>query len=144
MTGDGYPDLSGQPKGKAIRIYPGNGVSGLKASYAAYGKITAGTQVPVGRWDGDGAPDSLFRSGDTLSVYAGNGPGGFTSKKALRTKAKNYDWMVGVGDMGINGHSGVVVRETKTGLLWLLTATTRGFSTRIFLAQGFKGYDLAG
>ena len=25
MTGDGYPDLIGQPAGKDIRIYPGNG-----------------------------------------------------------------------------------------------------------------------
>jgi hypothetical protein len=46
--------------------------------------------------------------------------------------------------MGINGHSGVVVREKKTGYLWLLPATTAGFSSRIFLAQGFRGYDLAG
>jgi hypothetical protein len=127
-----------------MRIYPGNGTSGLKASYVAYGAISATSQVPVGRWDSDGAPDSLFRSGGRLTFYAGNGPGGFTGAKALRTGVTKYDWMVGVADMGVNGHSGVVVRETETGYLWLLTATTRGFSKRIFLAQGFKAYDLAG
>ncbi|MBF4768120.1 VCBS repeat-containing protein [Nocardioides agariphilus] len=144
MTGDGYPDLTGQPRNSAMRIYPGNGTSGLKASYVAYGAISATSQVPVGRWDSDGAPDSLFRSGGRLTFYAGNGPGGFTGAKALRTGVTKYDWMVGVADMGVNGHSGVVVRETETGYLWLLTATTRGFSKRIFLAQGFKAYDLAG
>ncbi len=144
MTGDGYPDLTGQPKKGAMRIYPGNGTAGLKTSYTAYGKVSATSQVPVGRWDADGAPDSLFRSGNKLAIYPGNGPGGFTGKKSLKVGVKKYDWMVGVGDMGINGHSGVVAREKKTGHLWLLTATTRGFSKRVFLAQGFKGYDLAG
>ncbi len=144
MTGDGYPDLTGQPIGGAMRIYPGNGTEGLKPSYVAYRQISAGAQVPVGRWDADGAPDSIFRSGGKLSFYPGNGPGGFTGAKVLRTRAKLYDWMVGVGDMGINGHSGVVVREKGTGLLWLLTANSKGFSKRVFLAQGFKGYDLAG
>ena len=52
--------------------------------------------------------------------------------------------MLGVGDMGVNGHSGVVVREKQTGYLWFLPASTTGFAPRMFLAQGFKGYDLAG
>ena len=144
MTGDGWPDLTGQPAGGSMRIYPGSGVSGLQASYAAFKQIKAGIQVPVGRWDADGAPDSLFRSGKRVSLYPGNGPGGFMGARALRLNVKRYDWMVGVGDMGVNGHSGVVVREKKTGYLWLLPGTTQGFSTRVFLAQGFKGYDLAG
>jgi hypothetical protein len=144
MTGDGWPDLMGQPDGRAMLIYPGNGMSGLKDSYVAYKRIKAGVQVPVGRWDGDGAPDSLFRSGKKLSLYPGNGPGGFLGARPLKLNVKKYDWMVGVGDMGINGHSGVVVRERKTGYLWLLPGTATGFSGRVFLAQGFKGYDLAG
>ena len=144
MTGDGWPDLMGQPAGRAMLIYPGNGMSGLKDSYVAYKRIKAGVQVPVGRWDGDGAPDSLFRSGKKLSLYPGNGPGGFLGARPLKLSVKQYDWMVGVGDMGINGHAGVVVRERKTGYLWLLPGTATGFSSRVFLAQGFKGYDLAG
>ena len=125
-------------------IYPGAGTAGLNASYTAFRAIRAGLQVPVGRWDADGAPDSLFRLGKRLTLYPGNGPGGFTGARALKTNVKRYDWTVGVGDMGINGHSGVVVREKKTGYLWLLPASTSGFSPRVFLAQGFKGYDLAG
>jgi len=144
MTGDGWPDLTGQPAGRSMRIYPGNGTSGLKESYAAFRHIRAGAQVPVGRWDDDGAPDSLFRSGKKVSLYPGNGPGGFTGAKALKLNVKRYDWMVGVGDMGVNGHAGVVVRERKTGYLWLLPATASGFSGRMFLGQGFRGYDLAG
>ncbi len=44
-----------------MRIYPGAGLTGLRASYVAHGAIDAGRQVAVGRWDGDGAPDTLFR-----------------------------------------------------------------------------------
>jgi hypothetical protein len=144
MTGDGWPDLMGQPEGRAMLIFPGNGTSGLQESYVAYKRIKAGVQVPVGRWDGDGAPDSLFRSGKKLALYPGNGPGGFLGARPLKLNVKRYDWMVGVGDMGVNGHAGVVVRERKTGYLWLLPGTATGFSSRVFLAQGFKGYDLAG
>ncbi len=144
MTGDGWPDLMGQPKGRSMLIYPGGGLAGLKPSYAAFRRIKAGAQVPVGRWDADGAPDSLFRTGKKVALYPGNGPGGLTKPRALKLNLKRYDWMVGVGDMGINGHSGVVVREKKTGYLWLLPATATGFSSRRFLGQGFKAYDMAG
>ncbi len=144
MTGDGWPDLMGQPSGGSMMIYPGNGTSGVAAPYAAFKRIKAGEQVPVGRWDTDGAPDSLFREGQKVALYPGNGPGGFTGPRALKLNVKRYDWMLGVGDMGVNGHSGVVVREKQTGYLWFLPASTTGFAPRMFLAQGFKGYDLAG
>jgi hypothetical protein len=144
MTGDGWPDLMGQPSsGASMMIYPGQGTQGLLAPYAAYRSIKAGAQVPVGRWDADGAPDSILRFGKHLTLYPGNGPGGFTGARALKLDAKRYDWMVGVGDMGVNGHAGVVVRERATGFLWLFPGTTTGFSARVFLAQGFQGFDLA-
>ena len=63
MTGDGYPDLMGQPADTGMRIYPGNGALGLQPSYAAYGKITGTQLVGVGRWDADGAPDVMVRNG---------------------------------------------------------------------------------
>ena len=96
MTGDGWPDLMGQPRGSSMRIYPGRGLSGLKASYVAHSAISAGRQVPVGRWNADGAPDSLFRSGSTLSLYPGNGPGGLVGGQRLSVDVSAYDWIVGV------------------------------------------------
>ena len=35
-TGDGWPDLMGQPKRSSMRIYPGNGVNGVRSSYVAH------------------------------------------------------------------------------------------------------------
>jgi len=144
MTGDGYPDLMGQPAGGAIRIYPGNGMSGLKASYVAHAAIAAGRQVPVGRWDGDGAPDSLFRKGAKLTLFPGNGPGGLTQPRGLGLDLSPYDWVIGVSDVTLTGHSDLIVREKVSGDLWVLQGTATGFKPRRFLAEGMGAYDLAG
>jgi len=144
MTGDGWPDLMGQPAGAAIRIYPGAGVNGLLSSYVAHGRIDAGRQVPVGRWDGDGAPDSLFRKGNKLTLFPGNGPGGLTTAKPLGIDLAPYDWVIGISDIQLTGHPDLVVREKATGDLWLLQGTATGFKPRRFLASGMGAYDLAG
>ncbi|MFC4784148.1 FG-GAP-like repeat-containing protein [Nocardioides sp. MAHUQ-72] len=144
MTGDGWPDLMGQPRGGAIRIYPGNGVDGLRASYVAHGSIDAGSQVAVGRWNRDGAPDSLFRQGSKLTLFPGNGPGGLTSPTSLGLDLSPYDWVVGVSDVGLTGHPDLIVRAKRTGYLWLIPGTAKGFSPRRFLGEGMGAYDLAG
>ena len=83
MTGDGHPDLMGQPRGGSLRLYPGNGLTGLKPSYVAHSAVTAGDQVGIGRWDSDGAPDTFFRRDNRLNVLFGNGPGGLTRSKVV-------------------------------------------------------------
>lgn len=144
MTGDGYPDLMGQPAGGDIRIYPGNGLNGLKASYVAHSRIDAGTQVAIGRWDGDGAPDSLFRKGSQLTLFPGNGPGGLTNPKSLSLDLSPYDWVVGVSDVNLTGHPDLIVRAKRTGYLWLIPGKADGFGQRRFLGEGLGAYDLAG
>ncbi len=144
MTGDGWPDLMGQPRGGAMRIYPGRGLAGLERSYVAYRQVDAAEQIGVGRWDGDGSPDSLFRSGSRLSLSPGNGPGGLTASRALDLGVSAYDWVVGVSDVNLRGHPDLIVRARKTGQLWLLKATTSGFERRQFLGEGMKAYDLVG
>ena len=145
MTGDGYPDLMGQPRGGAMRIYPGAGLNGLRASYVAYRGISAGKQVGVGRWNGDGAPDSILRKGRTLRLYPGNGPGGLVSKvRTFGLDLSPYNWVLGVGDAQRNGHADLLLREKASGNLYLLPGTSKGFRSRIYLGSGFGGYDLAG
>jgi uncharacterized protein with LGFP repeats len=144
MTGDGYPDLMGQPAGAAIRIYPGNGLSGLKTSYVAHGAIKASSQVPVGRWNADGSPDSVFRKGAKAILYPGNGPGGLTGSKKLGLDLTPYDWVIGISDIGLTGHADLVVRKKSNGVLLLLPGSSSGFGTPRFLAQGMGGFDLAG
>ena len=81
MTGDGRPGPDGSAGRQSHADLSRQRTRGLKASYVAHSPITAAKQVPVGRWDADGAPDTLFRRDNRLHVFLGNGPGGLTGSK---------------------------------------------------------------
>ncbi len=144
MTGDGFPDLIGQPHKGVMRVYPGRGSAGFKKSYAVYGTISAGTPIGVGRWDGDGAPDSLVRRGHTVTLLHGNGPGGLHAPSRLSADLLPYDWTLGISDLQLTGHPDLIVRAKGTGRLYALPGRSNGFYRPVFLGGGFKGYDLAG
>jgi len=144
-TGDGWPDLMGQPSGSSMRIYPGRGTAGLGASYVSHSAISSTKQIGLGRWDSDGAPDNAFRSGNSLTWLPGNGPGGLSgSAKSLSGDLTGYDWVIGAGDVTGDRRPDLIVRSATDGLLWVLPGSASGFGTRIYLGQGFKGFDLAG
>ncbi len=144
MTGDGYPDLIGQPRNGVMRVYPGKGLAGLKKSYPIYGAISYGTPIGVGRWDGDGAPDSLLRQGSTLTVLHGNGPGGLHAPSKVKADLSPYDWTLGVSDLQLTGHPDLIVRQKGTGRLYAIPGTDAELKTPVYLGGGFGGYDLAG
>ena len=145
MTGDGFPDLLGQPSGGAMRIYPGNGRTGFRSSYVAHSAISANRQFGVGRWNSDGSPDSLLRRSDgALVLYPGNGPGGLTGGTRIASAGTGYDWMVAAGDVNADGRPDLVAREAATGKLWLRPGTSSGFGTRRLVTTGMGRYDLAG
>jgi hypothetical protein len=145
MTGDGKPDLMGQPRGGNLRIYPGNGLAGLKPSYVAHSPVTAARQIGIGRWNADGAPDTFFRKDDgSLSVFLGNGPGGLTKSKALGLDLAPYSSVVGVRDMRLRGRGDLIARARGTGDLYLLDAMADGFQPRRYLGDGLAGFDLLG
>jgi hypothetical protein len=143
-TGDGYPDLMGQPAGSGMTIYAGGGAAGLSASYKAYGTVTGSQLVGVGRLDGDGAPDVMVRNGNVLTAWAGNGPGGLTGALPVSVDVTKYDWIVGVGDVGLTGSPDLVVRKAGKGRLSLLQWGPAGFEAPVTLARGMKAYDLVG
>ena len=145
ITGDGYPDLMGQPSGGSMRIYPGDGRSAFKTSYVAHSAISAAQQVPAGLWNADGSPDTLLRRTDgKLVLYPGNGPGGLTGGTVVGTVSNGYDWLVGVGDVNRDGRPDLAARETSTQKLWLLPGTATGLGTRSLLGAGMSRFDLAG
>ncbi len=143
MTGDGWPDLMGQPPGGDMRIYPGKGVDGLKLSYVAHGSISAARQIPIGLWSPDGAPDTLFRAGGKLALFRGNGPGGLMNGRQMQIDMSQFDWTVGVSDVGLTGHADVIVRKRGTGQLFLLPGSTKGFGKPLLLGTGMEIYDKA-
>jgi hypothetical protein len=144
MTGDGFPDLVGQPRNGVLMIYPGKGLAGFKKSYPVYGSITDGTPIGVGRWDADGAPDVLLRRGHSVLLLHGNGPGGLHSPSELSGDLSAYDWTIGVSDLQLSGHPDLIVRDKGTGRLYALAGTDHGLGSPVYLGDGFGGYDLAG
>jgi hypothetical protein len=144
MTGDGRPDFMGQPRGAGMRIYPGNGLNGLKASYVAHSAITASRQIGIGRWNADGAPDTFVRRDNRLHVYFGNGPGGLTSSRTMGPDLAPYTSLVAIGDVRLSGRGDVVARARGTGDVYLLEATKDGFQPRRYLGDGLTGFDLIG
>jgi N-acetylmuramoyl-L-alanine amidase/FG-GAP-like repeat len=144
MTGDGYPDLVGQPRHGPLTIYPGKGTAGLRRSYPVYGALTHGTPIGVGRWDGDGAPDVLLRKGHVVRLLHGNGPGGLHSPSTVAGDLSAYDWVIGIGDLQLTGHPDLIVRQKGTGRLFALPGTASGLKSPVFIGGGLQGYDLAG
>lgn len=144
ITGDGYPDLMGQPRGRAMRIYPGNGTTGFLPSYVAHSAISSNGHTGLGLWDADGSPDSLLRRADgTLVLYRGNGPGGLFGPTTVGTGAGRFDWLQAVGDATGDSRPDVVARDRRTGTLYLLAGTSKGFTAPRLLAEGFAAYDLS-
>jgi hypothetical protein len=125
-------------------VYPGKGAAGLKRAYPVYGAIKDGTLIGIGRWDGDGAPDSLLRRGRTLTVLHGNGPGGLHAPSKLGVDLAPYDWVVGISDLQVTGHPDLIVRQRSTGRLYAVPGSRTGLRTPVFLGGGFGGYDLVG
>jgi hypothetical protein len=144
FTGDGLPDLMGQPKDGPMTIYPSNGATGLKRSFAAYSAISGRRQIGIGRWDGDGAPDTLVRTSTSLSVYYGNGPGGLTGKRSLSLSISGYDWLIGVDDVDVTGHSDLVARSRNGRQLWIIPGKPAGFRPRVPLGGNTADYNLVG
>lgn len=145
VTGDGWPDLMGQPGNGAMRIYPGRGNQGLANSYVAHSPLAGSAQIGVGRWDSDGAPDTLFREGNRLRFRAGNGPGGITSSSGLvQGNVAAYDRLVGVSDMTSGGHADLLARDRAKGGLWLLHGSKDKLLKRRYLGGGWGAYDLIG
>jgi hypothetical protein len=144
MTGDGFPDLIGQPRHARLRVYPGKGTAGFKKAYPVYNAIHDGSLIGIGRWDRDGAPDSLLRRGGSLTVLHGNGPGGLHAPSTLRADLTPYDWVVGISDLQLTGHPDLLTRRKGTGRLYALPGTGSGLKRPVYLGGGFESYDLAG
>ena len=86
----------------------------------------------------------MLRRGGTLTLYAGNGPGGLSSPKRLPVDVSRYDWVIGVSDLRLTGHPDLIVRQRNTGRIYALQGTTKGFLPPLYLGEGLGGYDLAG
>jgi hypothetical protein len=145
MTGDGRPDLLGQPAGRSMRIYPGNGRHGFLRSYVAHSALEGRSQLGVGLWNRGGAPDTVVRRPNgSLVLYYGNGPGGLTGGRVIARLRASYDWLIAVGDITGDDRADVIARSTRTNRLWTLPGVKGGFAPRRAFTGDMSRFDIAG
>jgi hypothetical protein len=115
FSGDGQPDvLVRTPQGE-LQMYRGDGKGGWAGGIAqtvgaGWGPFTA--LVAPGDFSGDGLPDVLARHSDgTLSMYRGDGDGGWITGKAeqIGTSWHNFAAVLPGGDFSGDGKPDVLV-----------------------------------
>ncbi|NHA01756.1 hypothetical protein G5V59_24240 [Nocardioides sp. W3-2-3] len=128
VTGDGWPDMMGQPPGGTMRIYPGWSLAGFKTSLP--GVLRGGhrhphRRRPLGRRRRRAGQHDPPRR-QSLTVYYGNGPGGWTSSKAVPQSVAGFDWLLGVSSVDSDGHTDFLGRNATTDNVYWMRGTSAG------------------
>jgi hypothetical protein len=142
VTGDGLPDLIGQIGNGPMTIFPGWGNKAFKAPVLAPASLRTFNQIGSVAWSPRGA---AFLSSDGSLVPLAGSELDTALRAANGTANSVYDTYIGVGDANGDGVADVLAREKGTGTIWLLPGkTSGGFAPRMWVANGFAGYQLIG
>lgn len=123
FDGDGKNDLLAVTTDGALRLYPGNGTGGFLASTGTViGAGWAGFRSVngPGDFDGDGKADMLAVAFDgTLTIYSGDGAGGFLRSIPLviGSSWQNYPSVVTTPDFDGDGNSDILATTSSGDLL---------------------------
>jgi hypothetical protein len=143
ITGDGAPDLLGQPRGRGMWVFPGNGGTGFRPSRVARGPVSARAQLGIGMWNADSWPDTVLRRARGVLVLLTGRARGLNRGTRIDVVSRGYDWLLAVGDLDGDRRPDLVARTRTTGKLWVLPGARTGFGQRRTFGTGMGRFDLA-
>ncbi|MBB4740422.1 hypothetical protein BJY16_003881 [Actinoplanes octamycinicus] len=149
LNRDGLPDLIARNrKSGAVYFYPGlsSGKLGTrKQLYKDQRKLREFTSI--GDFNRDGYPDLLAQqiSNGNLYLYPGKSGAKFGTRKAVAYGNWNdRTEFAGIGDFNRDGYQDLVVKEIKSGYLYLYRGKSGGFQSRLKLGSASGLRDLLG
>ncbi|MCB5164923.1 VCBS repeat-containing protein [Streptomyces bambusae] len=147
LTGDGMGDLLSRDSTGTLWLHAGNGTANVFATPVkvgtGWGRYTA--LVGSGDVSGDGRPDLVGRSGDSLYLFPGTGSTAapFGARVLVGTGWSAYTALAAPGDINGDGRTDLVARDAA-GTLYRFTATgltgTAAFTARAKISTGWNGY----
>ena len=108
------------------------------------GQTSFGGLVAAGDWDGDGHPDLLARSGDSLYLFRGNGSDGWLVSRFVSSGWAQYDLIASAGDWTGQGRPDLFARRASDGALFVMPSNgDGGFEARFRIGSRIKwsSYD---
>ena len=144
LTGDARPDLVLGRSDGTVSVLPTGGQTGFRTPVATGVNWRANTMVTaVGDVTGDSRGDVLVRARNGVSgIYAGDGYGHVRGHALGLTKRFRYaDLVMDAGDWNHDGRGDVLMRDHKTGYLYLVRGKGAGrFGKATLLSRSFRSF----
>jgi hypothetical protein len=145
LAGDSAPDLVLKRSDGTVSVVPTGGQVGYRAPVSTPGNWRAFNMVTaVGDVTGDRRGDVLVRARNGVSgIYSGDGYGHVRGPLVGLTPRFRYaDLVVPAGDWNHDGHADVIMRDHRTGSLWLVKGAGHGrFGGNKLLSRSFRGFS---
>ncbi len=145
LAGDSAPDLVLKRSDGTVSVVPTGGQVGYRAPVSTPGNWRAFNMVTaVGDVTGDRRGDVLVRARNGVSgIYSGDGYGHVRGPLVGLTPRFRYaDLVVPAGDWNHDGHADVIMRDHRTGYLWLVKGAGHGrFGGNKLLSRSFRGFS---